>query len=56
MHFRSKPAAKLRWYINGEQADPSLTKVYPVKAIMTKVNENSWLSNVPFQLVCDEEQ
>lgn len=28
---RSKPAAKLKWYINGEQADPDLIKHYPVK-------------------------
>ena len=28
--YRSKPAAKLRWYINGEQADFALTKNYPV--------------------------
>ena len=26
---RSKPAAKLKWYINGEQADADLTKNYP---------------------------
>ena len=27
---RSKPAAKLRWYINGEQADTALVKHFPV--------------------------
>ncbi len=30
--FRSKPAAKLKWYINGEQADPALVKRYKVRA------------------------
>ena len=29
--FRSKPAAKLKWYINGEQADPALVKHYKVR-------------------------
>ena len=28
---RSKPAAKLKWYINGEQADPDLVKHYSVR-------------------------
>ena len=28
--FRSKPAAKLRWYINGEQADAAIVKKYKV--------------------------
>jgi len=27
---RSKPAAKLKWYINGELADPALVKHFPV--------------------------
>eukprot|EP00093_Oithona_nana_P002116 02116.XXX_19023_33521_1 [CDS] Oithona nana genome sequencing. len=27
---KSKPAAKLKWYINGEQADPDLVKHFPV--------------------------
>ena len=27
---RSRPAAKLKWYINGEQADPALVKKYRV--------------------------
>lgn len=29
--YKSKPAAKLKWYINGEQADHALVKHYPVK-------------------------
>jgi len=28
---KSKPAAKLKWYINGEQADPDLVKHFPVQ-------------------------
>ena len=28
---RSRPAAKLRWYINGEQADTALVKKYKVR-------------------------
>ena len=28
---RSKPAAKLKWYINGEQADQNVVKNYKVK-------------------------
>jgi hypothetical protein len=28
---RSKPAAKLRWYINGEQADHNLVRKYKVR-------------------------
>ncbi len=28
--YRSKPAAKLKWYINGEQADRALVKHFPV--------------------------
>ena len=31
--YRSKPAAKLRWYINGEQADSALVKRYKVRGL-----------------------
>ena len=34
--YRSKPAAKLRWYINGEQADFALTKNFPVTIFTSK--------------------
>ena len=32
---RSKPAAKLKWYINGELADPALVKHFPVRKVFT---------------------
>ena len=31
--LRSVPAAKLKWYINGEQADPVFTRVYKVSLV-----------------------
>ena len=42
---RSKPAAKLKWYINGELADPDLIKHFPVrKLIINLVVANIFLT------------
>jgi hypothetical protein len=60
---KSKPAAKLRWYINGEQADPQVVKHYKVRkeadgletstlGLRFKVREKHFRSSGDLKLKC----
>ena len=46
---RSKPAAKLKWYINGELADQDLIKHFPVRKLIRCSNNFSYLLQITDQ-------